>query len=191
MLCILDQSKGFTRVQLQGAVGRHGQLLHHRVLGFRALPIPTGLPVVTGLLMVTGRFRTVTLFTLFTLPTRRFRTVTLFTLFTLPTGGRWALIARATIFVMPARPVMVASAIMIVLGKGDAQTRGSLDLNEFAFLIAAIHDGAKDAALGATRGGHQHIFSLKAVDLVGVSIIGAAWFAVANVLMLGLLVPRL
>ena len=86
---------------------------------------------------------------------------------------------------------MVASAIMIVLGKGDAQTRGSLDLNEFAFLIAAIHDSPKDAALGATRGGHQHIFSLKAVDLVGVSTIGAAWFAVANVLTLGLLVPRL
>ena len=80
---------------------------------------------------------------------------------------------------------------MIVLGKGDAQTRGSLDLNEFAFLIAAIHDSPKDAALGATRGGHQHIFSLKAVDLVGVSTIGAAWFAVANVLTLGLLVPRL
>ena len=74
-------------------------------------------------------------------------------------------------------------------GADDYVTKPS-NTGSFA-ATAAIHDGAKDAALGATRGGHQHIFSLKAVDLVGVSTIGAAWFAVANVLTLGLLVPRL
>ena len=40
-------------------------------------------------------------------------------------------------------------------------------------------------------GSHQHIFSFKAVDFFRINTIRAAWFAVANVLTLGFLVPRL